>query len=660
MLKRAAICILALLLCVGCAAAETTKTEHVFVVSHPDGSIADLVDTVRLSNPDRLDVLSDNTCLEGIENIGGEETFVRDDTTITWQANGNEILYQGTSGKAPLAVPVITAEVDGNATPVRELTGASGHITLTIRYAQETPLPCFAATLLLLPQSARNLTLTNAKAFSLSGQQAIIGWGIPGADEAIGLPDSFSLSFDAEDVSLDLMMSIVTMDPIREGIDRAGISDAELHLELEEAVSLLTALSAGTTLPETTGKTKDIPGKINELNDGLNQLEDGAHQLADGADALNVGAAKLYLGMTLLDKGAASLSDGTQQLAEGTQQLSTGLTALSQNSPALNDGADAILSALLESANRQLSESALSQFGLSVPQLTPENYRETLDTLIAKLSPDAVKEMAEQAVREKVEASVRENAEAVSSAVKEKVRASVLDSVLAAAGIEMDAESYEKRTAGSVNEKTAAAIEESLKAQMASEAIKAKIEELTEAEINALVDQALPEAMNSDEVKAMMADAAAGLESLKALRAQLEQVDALVAGVHVYTDGVDQANAGAHELLNGANAASSGAETLSGSVKKLNDGVAQLKDGTKALSEGAKTLHETGIVTLRDSILDAEKKGAGFLLPYVDENMRDALRIYENTCEQVKNNGYDLAPQSGTQNTLYIIRTDLM
>lgn len=57
--------------------------------------------------------------------------------------------------------------------------------------------------------------------------------------------------------------------------------------------------------------------------------------------------------------------------------------------------------------------------------------------------------------------------------------------------------------------------------------------------------------------------------------------------------------------------------------------------------------------------MDAEKDAAEKLLPYVTDNLPNALRIYEETRDNAQNSGYDLRPDGMKTVTVYIIRTDL-
>ena len=73
---------------------------------------------------------------------------------------------------------------------------------------------------------------------------------------------------------------------------------------------------------------------------------------------------------------------------------------------------------------------------------------------------------------------------------------------------------------------------------------------------------------------------------------------------------------------------------------------------------GADTLHTTGTTVMKNTILDAEKTAAEKLLPYVEGDLTDALRIFEKTRDTAGQGGYDLRPEGMKTVTVYIIRTD--
>ena len=370
------------------ALAETTKHERVYAVTTADGTLCSLTDSVRLENADSLAELVDRTSLTNVENVGGDEGFTLEGETLTWRAEGKDIVYQGTSDQPLPITPVVTLRLDGQEISAEDLGGKTGRAEVTVTYSQPEAIPHLAATLLLLPETGvSSLTLENAMLISFSGRQAILGWAVPGADESLSLPASFTVAFDADHAALGWLMTFASADPIDLLCGELDCRlPVDIRVEMAEAETLLNALQAGEALPETAGLTKELPAKINELNDGLTALDDGAKQLADGAKKLNMGLGMSVAGTNQLQKGAGDLADGSQTLLDGAKDLKTGLETLSGNSAALNEGAQAIFTAVLQTANQQLAAAGLDQAGLSLPELTAENYEAVLSGAIGKLA----------------------------------------------------------------------------------------------------------------------------------------------------------------------------------------------------------------------------------------------------------------------------------
>ena len=163
----------------------------------------------------------------------------------------------------------------------------------------------------------------------------------------------------------------------------------------------------------------------------------------------------------------------------------------------------------------------------------------------------------------------------------------------------------------------------------------------------------------SDEtVAAKLAMAQTAYDSLSALKAQLDQVNTFVKGLEAYTAGTAQAAAGASQLHAGLTQLNAGAASLSAGASTLSTGASTLADGASQLSTGAGALKD-GMQTMKDTIVGVEKEASNKLLPYVENELADALRIYEETRDSVRNSGYDLHPDGMKTVTVYVIRTDL-
>lgn len=678
-MKKIVALLLTAIMVLGCVPglAENTKHERVYIVAATDGTVKSVTDNIRLENADGLDEIVDRTLLTAIQNVGGKEAFTLDGETLTWQAQGKDITYEGTSDKTPAILPVVTLTLDGEEITVDSLKDKTGDAVLTVAYQTNEPLPALAVTVLPLPEEGiTDLRLENAAALTVLGRQVLVGWAVPGMDEELKLPTSFSAAFHADHAELNWLLTLTTSDPIdaacKELDDRI---DLDLHTELDEAKALLTALQSGETLPETSGKTKDIVPKINELNDGLTQLNDGAEtlangaaQLSDGASALKDGAAQLNTGAAELAAGALTLSTGAADAEGGAASLDTGLATIIANNEALNNGAQTIFAAILSSANAQLSASGLDAAGIEIPELTAENYAAVLDAVLLQLNPETLRASAQAQVETTVRAQVEANADQVRSAVETAVQDKVLAAVLQSAGQNMTLEQYAQAVqAGLVSSEQAAAITAAVEQQMATEEVKAQIDAAVQQQIEQLIQDNTAAYLSSDEtIAAQLSAAQAAYESLTALKAQLDQINTFVTGLKTYTDGVSQAAAGASQLHTGLTQLNAGAATLSTGAAALSTGAASLSegadslyDGTVELKDGAAALHMDGTQKFKDTLTDAEKEVAEKLLPYVTDDLPKALRIYEETRDNAQNSGYDLRPENMKTVTVYIIRTDL-
>ena len=635
MCKKTVSLILAILMVLGCvsATAETGKQEKVFVTAGADGTVASITDNIRLENTDGLETITDRTLLTGIENLGGNETFTLEDGVLTWQANGKDIVYQGTSDKLPAVVPVVTITLDGETISAVDLKEKEGEAVLTVTYLVHENVPALAVTAMLLPENGvSGLKTVNASVITEMGKQILVGYAVPCADAALDLPASFSVSFHADHADLGWMMTVVSSDPIRfacNAIDEKV--DTDLHAELDEAASILSAMSQNETLPETDGKAKDLVQKLNELNDGLVKLDDGAKQLADGTKAL-CGSAK--------DEATGTEASGAVALSDGAAALDSGLAMLTQNNEALNNGAAAIFATILDTANTQLAASGLDAAGIALPALTVENYETVLDAVLAQLDPETLKAAAYAQVEAVVRPKVEAQEDQIHAGVEEAVKDKVLEAVLAQVKPDLTVEQYEAAVkAGMVTADQAAQLSAAVDTQMATKEVIAKIEAAVSEKKEELIRENVENYMSTDEtVQAKLAQAKGAADSLAALKAQLDQVNTFVNGVKAYTNGTEQAADGA---------------------AKLNAGMAELKNGASLLAQGADTLYTNGTQLLMKSILDAEAELARTLLPYAQDTLPEVLRVFETTRDTTLNAHYDLAPEGIRTTTLYLIRTDL-
>ena len=639
------------------AEAETSKDETVYVLAGADGTVQKIIVSDWIKNAMAAESLEDKTELSDIENIKGDESFtLGGDNSCVWDAQGNDIYYQGNIEKELPVQMSVCYTLDGQAIAPEALAGQSGHVTIRFDYqnmqyeevlldgkTEKIYVPFTMLTGMLLDTEVfRNVTISNGKLINDGDRIAVVGIAFPGlqedlaiSKEKLDIPDYVEISADVENFEMGMTMTLATTE-LFGAIDSDKL---DLH-ELSDAMAELT-------------------DAMDQLMDGSSQLYDGLCTLLEKSGDLVSGINKLAEGAAQLKAGAESLDSGAAQLQAGAAQLSSGLNTLNANSSSLNGGARQVFSSLLSMANTQLSEA-----GLSVPALTIDNYASVLDGVIASLDDTAVYQaaleqvtaavnanrgMIEEKVTEAVQAQVEaEVSSQVTAAVQETVtqavheneaqfRAAVIQQALGMtveeykAAIEAGLVTQEQQDA--VNAAVEAAMQAEIDARMQREEIQAQINAVTQQtvgeqmqsdEIQALiasntelqVQQAISEAMSSDAVQAQLSAAAEGAKSVIALKSSLDSYNAFYLGLITYTSGVSSAAAGANELKTGADALKAGTselsagaaellqgiQTMKDSAPALVDGITQLRDGSMELSDGLKQFNEEGIQKLIEAV----------------------------------------------------------
>ena len=376
------------------ASAETVKHERVYAVTNADGDALTVIDNVRLENGDALTEIDDRTLLTALENVGGTEKFTQSGETVTWKADGNSIIYQGTSDKALNVTPVVHMTLDGKEVTAADVKNASGELVMTVSYRAESPF--LAVTVMPLSDDVTSVTVDNGAVLTDGAHSFLMGFGIPGADADLELPDSFTMTAHVDHADLNWMMTIATAQPVKVLTDALSDHAADAHTLVSDLTAGLNALADGSEIPES---NEDI----HELLTALNTLFDGAAQLKDGS-------------ITLLD---------------GVKTLKDGLDTLSSNSSALNDGAAQLFAAVLDTANTQLAAAGLDALSIEVPALTASNYAAVLDDLIAQLDPAVIDKTIEDLAKAQVREAVMAQEDKVREAVTEVVRGQVRDAVQA-------------------------------------------------------------------------------------------------------------------------------------------------------------------------------------------------------------------------------------
>ena len=676
---------------------KISKDETVYVLAGADGSVQKIIVSDWLKNELGSASLTDKSGLSNIENVKGDESYsINGDNMTVWDAQGNDIYYQGDIQKELPVGLTVRYTLNGKAVSPEQLKGQSGKVTIRFDYEnhqyetvqingqnQRIYVPFAMLTGMILDNDTfRNVTVSNGKLVNDGDRTVVVGLAFPGLQENLNLsrdqlsiPSSVEITADVTDFSLGMTVTLACNDLFSQ------LGDADLG-----------SLDAAGSLNKLTDAMDQLLNGSSALYDGLTTLLDKSGELAAGVEELAQGAAAIKAGADSLDEGAAELKAGLADLSEG-------LNKLSANSAALNGGAEQVFNSLLETATAQIRAK-----GLTVPDLTIENYAEELNKLIKSLDETTVYENAltqvtaavekqRPLITQKVTAAVRQEVEAkVTAAVKTEAttaaQAQVAENVIRTA-TRMTKKDYDAAVAaGQIPQATQDAVNAAIQAQlsdpdvqkqinatveaqMASETVKNTIKAQTDAQmqtekvqaaisqnVELQVKKAIAENMASDAVQKQLQAASEGSKTLIALKASLDDYNAFYLGLLDYTAGVDKAAEGSNELYAGAGDLKDGTAELRAGAAKLYAGVLQLKDGTPALVSGVTQLKD-GAMQLSEGLQQLNKEGIQKLTKLLQDDLGDLTARVQATIDVSKDyRSFSGISDDASGQVKFIYRTD--
>lgn len=660
--------------------AKLTKDETVYVLAGADGSVEKIIVSDWIKNTVGSSSITDKSELTNIENLKGDETYTMNgDTMRVWDAQGNDIYYQGNIEKELPVDLRVSYKLDGKSISPADLAGKSGKITIRFDYKnnqyemveidgnqEKIYVPFAMITGILLDNDIfTNVDVSNGKLINDGNRTVIAGIAFPGLQsnlnvdkEKFEIPDYVEITADVKDFEITNTVTIAT----NEIFNRLNTDELDSVDELTDSLSALT-------------------DAMDQLMNGSSQLYDGLCTLLEKSGTLISGINQLADGAAKLKEGAGALDTGTTDLADGAKQLSEGLGQLTANNDSLNAGSKQVFDSLLNMANTQLAAA-----GLNVPTLTIENYAGVLNEVIASLDTTNVAKQAQAVALQKVTEAVNAQKDAitagVTAAVKEQVtikvatavRENVMDQVLASQG--MTKETYDAGiAAGMIPSEQQTQIEAAVDMQMQSDTVQAMIDANTnsqmqtqdmqntitakvEEQINLLIEQNMNSADVQAQITAALEQAKSGAASISALKEQLDSYNTFYTGLSQYTAGVASAKDGADALNAGATQLKAGTAELYAGMNELYDGILTLKNGAPALVDGITALRD-GAMKLSDGLKEFNDQGVQKLINAVDGDLGGLFTRIKATADVSK----DYKSFSGISNDMdgqvkFIYRTD--
>ena len=592
---------------------ETGKDETVYMIADADGTVNKTIVSDWLKNKENADTLEDASDLKDIKNVKGDETFKQDGDKVTWDAQGNDIFYQGTTDKEAPITQKITYYLDGKEISPKDLAGKSGKVTMRFEFTNnekttktidgkstDVYVPFSVVTGMVLNDNFTNVEVTNGKVISDGKNNVVVGITMPGLKESLGIddadlgddvqfPDYVEVTADVEDFSLDMTVSMASSNLLSEMNVNGDIDLSVLSDTIDEMTDASDQLVDGSS--ELSDGLKTLQSSLGEFKAGVGTAQSGVKEYTSGASAVADGAPALTSGVSALKTGVQQAGAGATQINGGVAQLVDGIGTLKSTVNGSLAGMDAYTST--EVAQAEFT-SALTAYTSAAVQ-----YLGTLQQLQA--SGTKLNDAYGHVVASTGGGLQAVNADANIYMLDDTTNAALL-AVTTQAGSAVDFNSLSTAYAAQLQNISAVA---------------PKLGTTGGAQALAQVQAGL--AQFDDTQLATLKTGAASLD------AGLNGDDGIVAGVNTLDSSVNGAlSQGITDLTNGAKQLADGANTLVANNDKLNAGMTSLKSATDLLINGVDQL-EDGSETLADGMAQFDEQAIEKLADAYNGDLKELL-----------------------------------
>ena len=564
------------------AASESTadKEETVYVKTDANGEEKTVIVSDWLKNFSGEAKIKDATDLTDVENVKGNETYKRGKKdSITWNANGKDIYYQGTSDKNLPVSMKVTYYLDGKEISPKKLVGKSGKVKIRYEYENHsavtktingkqttvyTPFTMITAAIL-NTDNFSNVKARNGKVISDGNKHIVIGVAMPGLADSLNLkntsigsnfdiPEDFEITADVEDFQMTVTATVANSDTLSEfGLDDAG------------------------DLSELTDSLKDLENATDKLCDGSGDLVKGIEKLVTASGKLKSGTKQIAVSSKQLATGLDKLVNGSTTLKNGTSQLAKGTSALPSSTEKLDNGVRQILKELQNSTPSE-SDQAKLQSNLQSAQtgITKELMNIKTQTESVGVSAKTLGALAESIGASATD--VGDQAGAIGEFIK-----NLGGYAQSVGGQAKNLGTY----AGSIGTSLQ---ETQTDLQIVSGCL---------TQIQNLLTKTKTSTAQLESALKQIAEGTGQLKtSSKTLASSIKKLD----------EGAKTLNSGTKTAANGAKKLSKGAKTLDSGMGQMTTGIATLKNGAVTLNKGMLTFRKDGIEKLVNTINDDAKE----------------------------------------------------
>ena len=600
---------------------DTTKDETVYVIADANGNTGKIIVEDWLKNVDGAATIKDQSDLENIANVKGDETFSQDGQQLIWQADGKDIYYEGTTDKELPVTEAVTYYLDGQEVTPAELAGKSGKVTIRFDYENhektkvatdsgdiEVYVPFTVITGMILPDSFTNIQVTNGKVVSDGKNNIVVGMAMPGLHESlqkdvsefdsdVKFPDYVEMTADVENFELQMTASIAMTGLL------SDLNLADMDLDgLENSIDTLSEASG-----DLESGSKSLADGLGTLNDSMAEFTKGAGDLSAGIKSYTEAATKIDQGLAALNKGTGTLTQGASALDSSAKTISAGVQKLDQ---ALNKemtkkeqqaAKQAVAAQFAKGTDtyQYIYGSATKQFGKTMTSEATVQQIQAGITGMGLTDEGVIKALAQYyAANGFIDATTG------TKYTPAQCQATVpgTDTVYAAYFAKTVLSSgLAKGIAGGIAQSGAAAVGENVVSACRSAAETAAVQGAENAKKTI-----------AGQIEAV--DEASGYSLVTGSSALSSGISTLAASVPDLVTGVSQLKIGADQLVANNQKLTSGAKNLSDGASQIAEGVSKLDDGAGQLYDGMVQFNEEGI----SKLVDAFNGDAKDLLSRVD------------------------------------------
>lgn len=565
------------------------KEETVYINADASGEVQDVTVSNWLKTSGVEGEVQEDTILEDIQNVKGEETFRLEDGTLAWQAEDKDIYYQGKTDKElPIAVN-ISYRLDGKEMDAKEMIGKSGKMEMTVSYEnkaaknvqidgkkEEITVPFMLVTgMFLSTDTFDKVEVDGGKVISEGNNQIVVGMGMPGLAKSMDfdkeaeekIPSSFTVTADVKDFEMgntftyasSSLLGDLSFDDME---DLDGLTDS-----LDDLLDASSQLLAGSSdlkdgMDELASQYGKFDEGVNSLDEGIKELKKGgqtlrkgAYAYVDGTDSLTDGVKEYVKGSKTYTKGVKSYVKGSKKITKGIKQLGEGVASLPENYDAFSTG--------------------ITTYTEGVKQLTNPDNMSLLKTGSAKLAEGV--------------GTLHDGATKVGAGL-DTLHQSLAD-------LE---KSYENNMAILTSLKTGFAAMQTSFAGVADDGTKEKMEQMSQA-IATLEQLTKGQEAGVSALKEATADEGAlqkGVDSMVAATGQKGELkagaDTLAGSLSTFAEGASSLYSSTASLQEANSEIKAGLGSVTGAVGQLTSGAEQLRANDKTLLKGGESLESAG------------------------------------------------------------------